>query len=651
MQHGNVNSGATKPSLSEHSLSIYALAIGALFAVLYYLTMYTSVGPGDSGEVMTAAYNFSVAHPPGFPLYILIGWLWSNIVVIGEVAWRLNLLSVVCGASVCAFSFIAIVHLLRKFRLDQKTAIHAALVSALVLGAGNTLWHWSRVAEVYSLNSLLIAALLAFILSRKSFSRRELVIAGVLFGLGLAVHYSSTLFIVPMLLAWLWSELRPLRAKAPAKAKAKKKRSAVQAVSGPRWSGRLLRSSAIGIGAALATSLVLYAMLIPASGSERMPNWGNPADVQRLVWHVSAKQFSVNLGLDSADQIGERVGPGLLLWWKEFTPLGFLVGLFGWGVLAYRRSPWAWGIAGTVFLTFLYNTLYYIDVQDRESYHLPLYICSALAIAFGLAELFRRIPAKLVADNRRYPEYLLGIVPAVAFVIIQFSGADHSGHTYHRDFVRNTLEALPDNALVLTEEFELYSPYMYQRSVEGRWAEPVVIDLLLWKDRPWYVENIKHRFPELTAQWQPALDKFLQELYVFERGDLNDTRNIAAYYKQVLENMESSPGRNVYLDTRAIGHFNTYGARRSGRDIPEGLLFRSHKGELPRALPALDWNTEALLNRKLVPEPTEELLIRQYVYMLQNRLRYLGQGTDSADERATAELLREIRMIHRDIDF
>jgi len=61
--------------------------------VVYFLTLAPSVFFGDSGELTAAAYNLGIAHPPGYPLYLLLGKLVISLLWIGDPAYRMNLLS------------------------------------------------------------------------------------------------------------------------------------------------------------------------------------------------------------------------------------------------------------------------------------------------------------------------------------------------------------------------------------------------------------------------------------------------------------------------------------------------------------------------------------------------------------------------------
>jgi hypothetical protein len=69
------------------------LALAALG--VYLLTLCPTVAGGDSGELIAAAFEPGIAHPPGYPLYVLGGKLFT-LLPWGTVAWRVNLFSAIC---------------------------------------------------------------------------------------------------------------------------------------------------------------------------------------------------------------------------------------------------------------------------------------------------------------------------------------------------------------------------------------------------------------------------------------------------------------------------------------------------------------------------------------------------------------------------
>ena len=70
--------------------------VGLLAFLLYLITACPTVYFGDSGELIAAAESLGVAHPPGYPLYTLLGRLFAML-PLGGLDFRMNLLSVVCS--------------------------------------------------------------------------------------------------------------------------------------------------------------------------------------------------------------------------------------------------------------------------------------------------------------------------------------------------------------------------------------------------------------------------------------------------------------------------------------------------------------------------------------------------------------------------
>ena len=85
----------TEPARRDSTL-ILRLApafAGVIAFIVYAITLHPSIPGGDSGELIAVAHAPGIAHPPGYPLYTVIGFLWSHIVPAGSIAWRMNLLS------------------------------------------------------------------------------------------------------------------------------------------------------------------------------------------------------------------------------------------------------------------------------------------------------------------------------------------------------------------------------------------------------------------------------------------------------------------------------------------------------------------------------------------------------------------------------
>lgn len=188
--------------LSRHAESLLLFLSSLL---LFGYTAPPSIFSGDSGDMTVAAATFGYAHPPGYPLYSLLGYIWIHFILpIGSVAWRMNMFSAVCGAASVVVCFHIIKHLTRQ--------PIAAAVGALSLATSYAFWEFSIVAEVFSLHVLLSLLLLYWVIrwfSEKSV--RYLYCAAFTFSLAIAHQHMIVLWIPGLLylvcVAKFWQRL------------------------------------------------------------------------------------------------------------------------------------------------------------------------------------------------------------------------------------------------------------------------------------------------------------------------------------------------------------------------------------------------------------------------------------------------------------
>ncbi len=111
----------------------------------------------DAGEFITAAKVLGIPHPPGTPLFVMMGHVWADVVRLGAYAWRLNLLSA-CFSAAGAGCFFLVTHRL----LAGESAGHrllAAAAAAVISGFTFTVWQNSNETEVYTVATFSIAAI------------------------------------------------------------------------------------------------------------------------------------------------------------------------------------------------------------------------------------------------------------------------------------------------------------------------------------------------------------------------------------------------------------------------------------------------------------------------------------------------------------
>ncbi|KAJ8309177.1 hypothetical protein KUTeg_014051 [Tegillarca granosa] len=129
-----------------------SLLFGSVSLAVYLVTIYPSLPGGDSGELIVAAHELGVAHPPGYPLYTLVSWLFIKLLPFGNVAWRVGVQTAVCaGISTYCLSMVVL-------RLTD--SLPCAVFAVGIWSWSRLTWIWSITAEVFAVNNLFVALLM-----------------------------------------------------------------------------------------------------------------------------------------------------------------------------------------------------------------------------------------------------------------------------------------------------------------------------------------------------------------------------------------------------------------------------------------------------------------------------------------------------------
>ncbi len=152
------------------------LLIGALAGALYVRAANPAVGGGNSGEFQVMAHLLGIAHPPSYPLYLLLAKGAALLPLPGDVAWRINFLTALLGATAVALSGWLALYLMAAppagragvaagaphARVPTPStmagATLAATVAAVAMAAMPRLWTLAVEAEVFTLHLTLVLA-------------------------------------------------------------------------------------------------------------------------------------------------------------------------------------------------------------------------------------------------------------------------------------------------------------------------------------------------------------------------------------------------------------------------------------------------------------------------------------------------------------
>src|SRR3989338_5972080 len=137
-----------------HLDRLLAVIVFCVSFTVYLLTLAPTIYIEDAAEFAAAVPTLGITHPSGFPLYMLLGKLFTILVPIGEMAWRVNLFSAITTSFALAVFYYALRSLLtieKNWSNPSKSVIISFIcfVSSLTLGFSQIIWHEATYAEVY----------------------------------------------------------------------------------------------------------------------------------------------------------------------------------------------------------------------------------------------------------------------------------------------------------------------------------------------------------------------------------------------------------------------------------------------------------------------------------------------------------------------
>lgn len=338
---------------------VLGAGVGLSILVLYLRTLAPTVlyydprGLYDSVLLQVRSYVLGIPSTTGYPTYIMLGKLFTYL-PFGDVAYRVNLASAVYGA-------LAVVAVYALCRVLTGRAIPSA-AAALLFGVCPALWNQAIIAEVYTLNTLMVAAtLLALFLWRE---RREspngdryLLLFAFLCGLSLTNHLTSGLLLpAGLLFVWLVERRKLLE-----------------------W-----RLSLKGVGVFL-LGLAPYLYLPMRSSMDPPLDSTNPTTLGGFFSLVSGSRFGNRMFAYGPAELPGRAQIYISHLLEQFHPVWLLVAVFG-AMYLLLRDRAALAVLGFLCLGWLFYALEY-NIIDVHVYFIPTYMIVCILIAVYLGAL------------------------------------------------------------------------------------------------------------------------------------------------------------------------------------------------------------------------------------------------------------------------
>jgi hypothetical protein len=434
----------TERKLEVHEEPLLATTVYLAAFVVYAFTAYRSVSGGDSGELIGAVASGGVIHPPGYPLYSLLGALFARL-PLGTLAYRVTLLSCVSDALASAVLALAV----RRFTRSWPAGFVAGGLFAFLPGT----WRYATVAEVFALNNLAVALLVLFAVLYDETRARRFAFAGAfVFGLGLANHQTVMFTAVPVI-AWALVASK----------------------------GGLLRARALsGLVLAGALGLLPYLVLPVLASHRAFVSWG-AADTWDGFWvHVLREEYGT-FQLAPAG-VGADVRPGDLLGlfaehaYAGFHAWGLALALVGAGAAAYGARTRPLGVVlvapllvSTLVMATLGNlptgSALYREILARFWQQPELFVAlyAGVGVAFA-ATLARPLPWALAP---------LLVVPPV---VTRYRAMDHHGDSAVEQYGREMLRVVPEGGILVTKGDLITNTVRYLRLSERARPDVRIVD-------------------------------------------------------------------------------------------------------------------------------------------------------------------------------
>jgi hypothetical protein len=176
-----------------------ALVVSLATLVLYLVTLAPSTAMWDTSEYIAAAYTLGIPHPPGNPLFVIIGRVFSILPIASTVAIRINILAAICSAVSAGMWFLITERVLVGWFPQRWQRVLGGVVAAILGATAFTVWNQSVVNEKVYTVSLVGIAIISWLMIRWSDdpdgrkADRILVLVAYLLGLGYSNHMAGML--------------------------------------------------------------------------------------------------------------------------------------------------------------------------------------------------------------------------------------------------------------------------------------------------------------------------------------------------------------------------------------------------------------------------------------------------------------------------
>jgi tetratricopeptide (TPR) repeat protein len=235
--------------------------------------------------------------------------------------------------------------------------------------------------------------------------------------------------------------------------------------------------------------------------------------------------------------------------------------------------------------------------------------------------------------------------------------AVNNRHQYFlaRDYVSNIESTIAPHGMLLTSDWQVYSPLLYTREIEGQRRDIIAIDVNMLR-RSWYFDYLKREYPELMQQTREKVEAFLDDLKAWEQdpGSFERSREmtqridsrfhemIAGFIGMQLRTAPAYATNEVALETSGGDPALAAEISRAYKLAPQGLVFQLTSGPTPAVVAEPKLELRGLFDGTLKFDADDVVSLKVkpvYLNMMLNRGRYfVAQG----DYQRAIKTFREV---------
>jgi len=431
----------------------------------------------DGGDLITAAATNGIAHPSGYPLYLLLARFFQ-LLPVGSLAFRTNLMSVFFAILTALLVYAIVVRYLLEELKVYYIACIAGLSAGYAIGFSPLFWSQAVITEVYTLHAFLIVLIVYMtILPEKTVSQQQKLNRwrGLVYGLAAANHLTAILVIPGALVL---NSLNP--------------DSSTQGFAGAIKRISINWKSAREQVVWMFVGLLVYIMLPLRALKHPVINWGNPITLENFWWLISGKIYRSYYLQNTLASLSTRIEASASLILQQFGLFGIILGFFG--LIIFYKTSKLYILTLWVGVVFWITSLIY-QSSDSYIYLIPTIISFSIWIGICVGFSISYLKKHKAFLQVFFLSFL--IINLIVGAIGNWENVDASQDARAGNFAKKVFMLAPENAIVFAEgDQAIFSLWYFHFALDER-ADLVVLatDLLHYD---WYQESIKRTYPSLV---------------------------------------------------------------------------------------------------------------------------------------------------------